>query len=160
MTVIKLCGAVSLFAASIICYFELAKREKDQIRQLDAYIKLIQYIKENVEYYLLPINSILRACESSVLRECSGREDIDIKDLNDLYESSLLIVPDEAQKYISDFCASFGKAYKDDQVKLCGDYINKLTDIRDELINEVKNRRKIRFAVTMCAPLFLILLLI
>lgn len=160
MIILKLCGAVSLFAASIICYSELTKRDKVQIRQLDAYIKLIQYIKENVECYLLPINSILRSCESSVLRECSGWKDIEMKDLIDLYEGSVLFVPDEAQKYIRDFCTSFGRAYKDDQVKLCGDYINKLTNIRDELINEVKNRRKIRFAMTMCAPLFLILLLI
>ncbi len=160
MIILKLCGGVSLFAASMICYSELAKRDKDIIRQLDAYIMLIQYIKENVKYYLLPINSILRSCESSVLRECSGRGDIEVNDLNDLYERSVLFVPDEAQKYIRDFCTSFGRAYKDDQVKLCGEYINKLTDIRDELINEVKNRSKIRFAMTMCAPLFLILLLI
>jgi hypothetical protein len=72
MIIYKLIGSAGLVASGIWFYFIREKFQKRKELQFSAYIKLISYIKNQIECYMLPIDAIIAECDIELLSECGS----------------------------------------------------------------------------------------
>ena len=157
----KILGGVSLLSASLFCYVGSIKKDKHKIEQIDAYIMLVEYIKDNVECYLLPIDRILDSCDKDIIKGCIGSSEyISTRSTSELYKVADIVLPRNISAEIERFCTRFGLSYKEEQVRMCSDLLRRLNDSKIEITNEATKSRKIKFALTITVPLFFILLFI
>ena len=67
MLVFKLVGAATLLICGV-CYPRLCAMDRRRtMRQADAFVSLVQFIREQIEYYRMPLDAILLRCDDDVL---------------------------------------------------------------------------------------------
>ena len=161
MIYLKIFGGISLIISSFQLYKRAIRRENSKLEQLDAYMRLIQYIRNNIEYYLLPINKILDNCDNKIISKClNAPPNLSISNLSQLYYSSDILFSDDIARIIEGFCTSFGNTYKNEQITMCEVVYKRLIEEKAKLLSETKNKNKVRFAISLAAPLLIIILLI
>ena len=159
MLFFKLLGGTSIFLSATIFYLETRRFEKEKIKQIDAFISLLRYIKKQVECFSVPISTIIALCDSKILEGCG----IDLKGKKEVILSELLqdcdfYIDIEAVEILKKFGDEFGKTYRDDQLKSCDYYISELIKYREKIGQELPKERKMRFAVCFCISASIILL--
>ena len=165
MLLFKLLGSTSILLSASIFYFETRKYEKEKLKQTDAFISLLRYIKKQIDCFSAPISVIMAQCNKKLLEDCG----IDTKSINDLsyndffariIENCDFYIDNEAIEILQKFGHEFGKTYRDEQLRSCDYYISELVKYREKIALEIPKERKMRFAVMFCASASLILLLI
>ncbi len=160
MNILKLLGSTMLIFSGFSVYFEIQKSENRKIKQINAYISLIEYIKKQIECFLLPIDSILCSCDEHIIRECIGSDSDEIESLDELFAATSFCIDAEAVAHISSFVRDFGSYYREGQIRaceICRDELSKISRTMCE--NTAKNKRVI-LTLCLCASLSVILMLI
>ena len=101
----KIIGAILIFLVSIIVSSNYEKRKKQEIVDLKAMVSLLQFIKNQIEYFSLPISEIL--AKYSTDNECV-KEFVDTGYLSFSDKS----IQDELIKCFT----QLGKGFKEDSV--------------------------------------------
>lgn len=161
MIIVKLAGGSTIILATLIFYLEIQGFHKKEIKQLDAFINLIDYIKNQIECYLLPFDDIIRFCDSSLLTECGIT--LNMLKANNLKEiiSQVDYYFDEAAiELIYDFAEKFGHTYSKEQVASCEHCKNLLTKIKEKMIENENKNQKMRLALSLCVSFSIIILLL
>lgn len=161
MAVYKVIGSTSIIISALMMYFEMQKYERIRLRQINAYILLIEYIKNQIECFLLPIDHIIRSCDKNIIKSCCINVDhTKVENLESLIESADFYCDEEAINLIKQFSHDFGQGYMQEQIKSCDYYRNELIKQRDKLKEKSIKEKKLRLALCLCASFSLILLLI
>lgn len=159
MLFFKLLGGTSIFLSASMFYFEARKFEKAKLRQTDAFVSLLRYIKKQIECFSAPISTIIAQCDPKLLEECGinvkGKKEVF---LSHLVQECVFYIDPEAIDVIKKFAHEFGKSYRDDQLKSCDYYISELTKYREKIVGELPKARKMRFAICFCISASIILL--
>ncbi len=161
MILYKLAGVFAILTSGFIVYIESQKYENKKLDQLDAYITLIDYIKNQVECFLLPIDEIISQCDASLLDRCgisAGTENL--KTIEDIVKASELYIDQEALSLIGKFAKEYGKAYRSEQVRSCVFYKEELLKIYNKNKKSNDEQRKVRLAISLCISFSVILILI
>lgn len=163
MLIFKFIGGTSVVISSLLIYLEMQKYEKLKLAQLNAYISLIEYIKNQVECFLLPIDSIIQSVSEKIIKECGIKEGTDLKSfatVNDIVQSTVFYIEGDSIGLIRQFAHDFGMGYRDEQIRLCEHYIKELIKEREKLKENSAKEKKVRLALSLCISVSLILLLI
>lgn len=161
MAIYKIVGSGSIIISAIVLYFEMQKFEKQKINQITAYILLIEYIKNQIECFLLPIDIIIHNCSKNIIDNC--RINIDytkVENLEELIMSAEFYCNAESIDLIKQFAKDFGQGYMQEQLRSCDYYRTELIKQRDHLKEKSTKEKKLRFALCLCASFSLILLLV
>ncbi len=161
MTVYKLIGSGSLIISALIIYLEIQKYERLKFKQINSFILLIEYIKNQIECFLLPINSIIQNCNEDLIRSCGIKNDHSkAENLEELIASTDFYCDGECIDLINQFSRNFGQGYMQEQLRSCDYYRNELIKKREKLKEKSIKEKKLRFALCLGASFSLILLLI
>lgn len=159
--IVKMIGGLGVIASSLIFYAENQRYQRKKIKQLTAFISLIEHIKNMIQSYMLPIDMILARCDKSILKECCiNTLDLKGRSLKDYFESAEYFIDGDAIEVILAFATEFGGSYATEQVKSCERCCEKLNKIKDKLKEKLDKERKVNFAICISISLSAILLLI
>ena len=157
----KVIGSGGIIVSALMIYFEMQKYEKIKLNQINAYISLIEYIKNQIECFLLPIDCIIKNCSVDIIRNCGIKGDYSkAKNLEELLMSVEFYCDFECIEIIKQFSRDFGQGYIDEQLKYCDYYRNELIKQRDKSKEKSVKEKKLRLALCLCASFSIILLLI
>ena len=158
MIIYKLIGSAGLVASGIWFYFIREKFQKRKELQFSAYIKLISYIKNQIECYMLPIDAIIAECDIELLSECSSVNRAST--LVDFLDNSTFYIDEDVIRLLYDFAEDFGLKYYNEQIKTCDRYINELNKSREVYLNQRAKDKKLSLAICLSISFSLILILI
>ena len=160
MTFYKIIGSGVIIIVALLIYFEMQKYEKMKLRQINAFISLIDYIKNQIECFLLPIDVIIHNCDEKIIKMCQINADYKKADnLYDLLENINFYCNDECIELIKQFAADFGQGYMQEQLRFCEYYRNELIKQREKLKEKGQKEQKVKLALCLSASFSLILLL-
>lgn len=161
MIVVKVIGASIITITALFSYSEIIKFQKKRIKQINAFIDLIDYIKNQVECFLLPLDQILDRCDKNLLNNCGiNSKRSKYKNMDELIESANFYCDDEVIELLNQFSDSFGKAYLHEQLRSCEYFRNELIKIRNKNQEKDAKNQKIQLAVFLSASFSIIILLI
>ncbi len=144
MTVRLLGGAIILLVSAFSARSMISAEEK-RIRELEAFIKLITYIRDQIDCYSTPIGKIFS--EYGGISELSP--DCIPADLEDLLLNGRFSIGDESLKTLSEFSKTLGKNYRETQIKLCSKAVSELEAQKNALVNALPARKKTIFAICL-----------
>ena len=105
------------------CGIESAKRLNREIQRdiriVDAYLSLLRYIRTQIDLYALPIGEIFEKCDKAMLFSCGWKGEELPKDFRELFLCGN-IRDKMTKEIISEFCADFGRNYREEELKKCG----------------------------------------
>lgn len=165
MILYKIIGSTSIFLSAMIFSIQSQQFEKAKIKQAEAFITLIKFIKKQIDCFCLPIYEIISKADHTVLKNC-GFKYFDIKNmpLDSSFEWILnncgFYIDSEAIELIKKFSSELGKSYREDQLKSCNYYASELIEYKNRLISDLPQKRKLRTALCICSSLSFILLMI
>lgn len=161
MTLYKLIGSGSIIVSAMIMYFEMQRYERIKLKQLNSFILLIEYIKNQIECFLLPIDKIIHKCNAEIIESCGIKADHKkAEKLEDLIKATDFYCDRECVELIKQFANDFGQGYMHEQIHSCDYYRGELIKQREKIKDKSIKERKLRLALCLCASFSLILLLI
>ena len=146
---------ISGVAGSFLVVSEFEKR----LTNTRALCKLLRVCTEQVEYFSCSSHEILANCDALLLREC-GYLDKEIPNDFSEFLDRCEILSNESRAIMIEFAKDFGKSYKDEQVKRCKYYLEKMDEHESKLESSLPAQRKLYFAILLAATLTAIILLI
>ena len=153
----KALGALFLVGCAVTVAQHLIKRERSALAALDAWIALLGEIRTQIDCFLLPIDEILQntrlECFQAFLQ---GKKPISLAQA--LHATSPWLDA-ESQRILSDFVASFGGSYSEEQIKRCDLGLSALQKHRERISLELPKRKKLYLALSSCASVGLAILL-
>ena len=163
MLVYKLLGGGSIVISAILFYFESQSYNKKFLKQLSAYISLIEFIKNQVGSYLMPIDEIIKHCDDNIIKECIMNDKTDmshIDNLNDIINLACYYIDKETLDIIYRFANDFGLKYRSEQLVSCELYIDELREIFNKKKENYEKEKRVRFVLCICLSFSMVLLLI
>lgn len=165
MILYKIIGSASIFLSAMIFAIQSQQYEKMKIKQAEAFIILIKFIKKQIDCFCLPIYEIISKSDQTVLKNCGFKYcDINNMPIDSSFEWILnncwLYIDQEAIELIKKFSSELGKSYREDQLKSCDYYASELMEYKNRLISDLPKKRKIKTALCVCSSLSFILLMI
>lgn len=153
---IKLIGSVFLLSAGALAAHTTAGYEKQRLAVLDAWITLIDYIRVQIDCYLLPLSEILAEADKSLFRACMCPSPSPTPE--ELYQSSLLYLSPDARRLISSFVREIGKSNREEQVRRCAYYVAGLENVRSRIAEELQGRIRVGCTLSLSTAMALTIL--
>ena len=161
MIISKLIGGALITICALKVYAEMQKFQKKSIKQIDSFIELIEYIKNQIECFLLPIDTIMCNCDKNLLFHCGIQKDINsYNNLKNIMSHITFYCNDEAIDIIMKFADNFGKNYSREQVIACEYYKNELIKIREKELEKDRKNKKLQLAIFLSISFSIIILLV
>lgn len=143
----KIAGSALILSASALSASRLISEEKAKIVQLETFIELVSYIRNQIDLYSAPIGKIFSDCKSSILTKL-GISDVPSR-FDEILGKSKLIIDSESQKTLYEFSESLGKNYREMQLKLCDRTIASLEERKKLLLSSFASRQKTILALCL-----------
>lgn len=161
MITIKLIGGTIITLCSLKVYIEIQRFHQKKIKQLDSLILLIEYIKNQIVCYLLPIDKIIENCNKNLLKNCGIKTEVhNCKRIDEVLNLIDFYCNEEAIDILFEFAENFGHSYYFEQLKICEECKNKLIKIKDKTIEQNKKNQKVELAICLCISFSIIIMLI
>ena len=161
MVFYKIIGGGGVVLSALIIYFEMQRYEAIKIKQIDSFILLIEYIKNQIECFLLPIDMIIHSCSEELIRNCGIDADYKkVKTLKELVSLTNFYCGGECVELIQRFSSDFGQGYMEEQLRSCDYYRGELIKQRDKLKEKGIKEKKLKLVICLSGSFSLILLLI
>ena len=157
---LKILGiAILLFSGGGIAVF-LSKEEDIKLLRTRAWIEMMIFVRSSVDSYAMTASEILASCDRELLLRLGYPITDDApQSLSGLFES--VGVPDrESGEALRSFFGDFGKNYREYQVSRCDDCIRRLREREAELSNGIAAKKKVIFAISLCAAAAVVILLL
>ena len=135
-----------LFAASLGVSIMLTYESKRRIQNIEAVIRLIEFIKRNIDSFLTPLNGIYTEYSCDVLERCGFSEEMKTQGLKSAVECGYLHLPEKMDDAFLSFAEKLGEGYRDEEVKRCEYYLGIFADLAEgEREKARKNRDLYRY---------------
>lgn len=149
----KLIGAVVLVFAATLASLILISREKKRISDIDAYLKLTEFIKFRIEHYGQPLHEILKAADSRLVLACLGSDrDTPLSEKNSLCGKEL--------EAVNELFGRLGHGYKNDEINACRSCIDLLSAALEGAREDYPKKRKLVLTLSFSAVLAVIIIML
>jgi len=156
---IRLLGAGILSLCGVLLAMHLNRRAEAHLREVEAWIALLRFVKGQVECFSLPMSEILARCDASVLRECGYPADVSPKSFSAMLEASSFC-DGECERIAHAFAEGFGRGYREEETRGCEYYLAQLQAYKETLSKKLPAQKKMNATLSICAALALVLLLL
>ncbi|MBO5416452.1 MAG: stage III sporulation protein AB [Clostridia bacterium] len=154
----RIAGALILSFSGFGAAFMINSRLSRTLRQTEGLIALLRFIRSQVECFALPAARIIAVCDDELLRSCGFEGGEPPSDFCALFES-FSISDAEVAHLMRGFSASFGRCYREEQIKECDYYIDLLRDRRERLAETIPSKKKVNSTLCVSSAIALIILL-
>ena len=146
----KIVGCIFVLLSSILCSYYYERALKSKISKCEELISFIIYIKSQIEYFSLPINSIYE--------RYSNKNDF----VNEIIsnEGKIKALDKENDKKIAEFFSNIGKGFKKEQLNLCEYNIELFSHYLDKLKGEYPSKCKVFRSMSLFFGICAIILLV
>ena len=157
---LKMLGIVALLFSGIGAAFFVSREEDKKLLRTRAWIEFVMFVRSSVEGYSLPISKILESCDAEIIARLGyPNGELPPKSLSELVER--VDIPDEESgEAVRGFLRDFGKNYREYQISRCDDCIGRLCEREKILANQLPSKKKVIFAVSLCATAAVVILLL
>ena len=159
MIISKLIGGALLLVSALMIYLRFQHQNKKKTSQIEGFIKLISYIKNQIECYMIPIDRILFLCDKEVLYECGYGESVPPQSLKTLINNINPYMNNEASSIINRFANEFGTSYSNEQIRSCERCINELKKIKEVMNDKNARDKRVQLAICVCVSFSIIIIL-
>ena len=153
----RIAGAVILVVSGGVGAYLMNSSESRALSQADCYISLLRYIRIQVECFAMPIGDIILGCDRELLAGCGFRGDIPPTTLSELIRQCD-IKDREICETVKGFADSFGKGYREEQLRECDYYIELLCERRRRIADELPKKKKLNTTLCVSWALALVIL--
>ena len=152
---IRAAGALLLLAASIGFGAANIRAEKNRRRELDAILRLVRHIRENIEHFSRPLGEIWARFDDPVLDASGFLAVLRREGMEAAVRKSTLTA--DVRAVLSSFASSLGRGYREEQIALCRYTEEKLSGIAETLAKSAPDRERLWRTLPVLAALSLIL---
>ena len=149
---------VVLFSGAAISFFMVRELEK-RMTNTRALCRLLRICTEQVEYFARSSGDIISGCELSLLRECGYYGTVPVQTFFE-FLNSCEILCSKSRAIMLEFAADFGKNYREEQIKRCKYYSERMALRLSELETSLPTQRKLVVALSLSATLMAVILLV
>ncbi len=126
------------------------------LRQTEAWIRLLRYVKLRIDCFSQPAPEILARVDETLLRECGFLGEARPSRFSELL--SLCEVKDgQTLTVLREFAEAFGKGYREEQIRECDYYIGLLESEREALASLLTGRKKLNTVLSLSGALALVI---
>ena len=150
---LKLAGCVCIIASCLCGCAELWRRDRIRLCRIDGYLRLVAFIRGEVEGYLTPQARIFEKCPARILIDCGHRGNTPPRGLSELIGEgeSRGELDGECLLAIGELAASFGGSCRGDEVRMCDRCTERLGAHRAALAGDMPARRRALISALLCA---------
>ncbi len=154
---IRMLGACTVLGIVALAAWSTVQKERKELAVLEAWITLLQEIRNQIDCFSLPLNHILSHADRAVLStlECDRQNPT----LEQLFHTSEGFLDEESKKLLGALIGELGTSYRQEQVKRCDHYLKLLGAHCDKIKQTLPMRRKMLVTLHLCAGLGAVILL-
>ena len=147
-------------ALSGICgaYF-LNRGAKDGLRQTEALISFVRFLRSQIECFSLSVPRTLERCPKEILSGCGYSGEGKPRSISELIEECR-IADGASKRHMERLCSDIGKGYRKEQLALCDYCISLLEERRAQLAGQLPLRIKMNSALSIAGAAAIVILLI
>lgn len=155
----RLLGALLLLLSGLLLGSSLNRGLREVLAEVEAYGKLVRWIKLQVSCFSLPVEEILRRADPKLLRACGWREERPPSELSEFLKGSR---PSDGElaRILRDFSAEFGREYREEQLARCDYYLALLDRRAEELRARLEGKRRVNMTLSAAGAAALVILFI
>lgn len=127
--------------------------------QSEALARLLEFLRLQVECFALPVGEILSRVDRELLFGCGWRREEPPRSLSELFGAASSL-DKESRRILGELALSFGKGYREEQVRLCDGAERQLRAHTERLRQSLEGKKRVN--LTLCvagATAFVILLM-
>ena len=149
-------------AACACCIgFVKAREAKKELIFTDNLLDLFKHIRNNIEYFNLPLDEIFNSYSPKHKIFGSFFEQIKVCGWSDVIaRKEYNYISAKTFRLIAEYGNELGKSDKDNQLKLSGFYIDELTEIYNELSQRVPQKMRVYISLGFYTGILIIILFI
>lgn len=155
----KAVGIVLILLVGVGLGVALSAYERRRCRQAEGFLALVRYIRLQIDCFSQPIGRILAGCDNGILVDC-GVESDQLPDFATLLRGTRLYIPEDMCRLLMDFGSQLGGSYREDQLRCCDYFLERLIPCCDRLRAELPKREKMMLLLPMAFAAMLVLLLL
>ncbi|MBR6727373.1 MAG: hypothetical protein IKM08_04195 [Clostridia bacterium] len=155
----RLLGVLLLLGVGVGLGVALAAYERRRCRQAEGFLELLRHIRMQIDCFSLSVPRILSRCDGRILTDC-GVECEKLTDFVTLLRGTRLYVPEEFGRLLWDFAERLGGSYREDQLRCCDYFLERLIPQCDRLRNELPRRERMLLLLPIAFAAMLALLLL
>ena len=155
----KAVGIVLILCCGVLAGLAFAAFERRRCRQAEGFLSLLRHIRLHIDCFSMPVGKILAVCDHQILTDC-GTEATDLPDFNALLHGTRLYVPENMCRLLADFGAQLGSSYREEQLRCCDYFLERLIPCCDALRAELPKRERMALILPIAISAMLVLLLL
>ena len=155
----KFIGIVLILCCGVLAGLAFAAFERRRCRQAEGFLSLLRHIRLQIDCFSIPVVQILDSCDTRILIDC-GTEATKLPDFNALLHGTRLYVPEEMCRLLVDFGAQLGSSYREEQLRCCDYFLERLIPCCDALRTELPKRERMALILPIAVSAMLVLLLL
>lgn len=155
----KFIGIALILCCGVLSGLAFAAFERRRCRQAEGFVLLLRHIRLQIDCFSIPVAQILAACDKRIMIDC-GVEATKLTDFGALLRETRLYVPEEMCRLLADFGAQLGSSYREEQLRCCDYFLERLIPCCDLLRAELPRRERMALILPMAIAAMLVLLLL
>lgn len=162
MNSVKLAGALLIFATSLYLSAQIGLLAQRRMRQTEAFLALLRYIKAQVACFKTPVAEIYQSFQNRVLEECGFLAALRERGLGEALDTceGALFLSEAEFELLHAFADELGRGFQEEQLDSCDYHIGALEAHYAKQKEELPKRCKIYRTLVLTAGIMLIILLI
>lgn len=153
----KLLGVLCVGSCGVFSVMRLNRKEDGILSSANAFCRFLEYMKNQIDCFSLPISEIFARADVELLRLCGYEKEKPPKDINE-FIGACGGVDKEIKKIMEELSLEFGKSYRDEEVKRCKYYLCRLEERRNALNEQHSVKKKLNLTLCISGCLAVIIL--
>ena len=153
----KIAGAMILVLSGCAGAWFMNSAASRSLSQTEAFISFLRFVRIQIECFAMPAGEIILRCDRTLLEECGLRGEPLPTTLDELV-GRCAVRDSEVGEVLRGFASSFGKGYRDEQLRECDYYLGLLCDRRQKMSEELPRKKKLNSTLCICWALALVIL--
>lgn len=159
MAYFKWIGIALILICGVTTGLALASFERRRCRQAEGFVSLVRYIRLQIDCFSSPVGRILASCDGRILTDC-GVEATELPDFSALLAGTKLYLPEDMCRLLADFGTQLGASYREEQLRCCDYFLERLIPPCDRMRGELPKREKMMLVLPIALAAMMVLMLL
>ena len=156
---LRILGAVAVIVSGAYVAHTLNESAKRRLKQTEAFISLVRFIRSQIECFAMPLTLTLVRCPRDILKRC-GYALSEPPSSGESLMSGCGIEDVGTGECMERFFLEAGRGYREQQLALCDHTVSLLEERRSELASRLPVRIKVNSALSLAGAAAVVILLI
>ena len=155
----KIAGGTILLLSVLALANQKNKKAEAEILQIDGFLSFFKLMRQQIEFFALPVPEILSRCEQGIFTSCGYDTESRPKSIEE-FISGCKIANEVCAGLLEKFSADFGKGHRESEILLIDRYVALLSEEKKKLSELLPSQKKLNTTLFFAAAAAIIILLI